>query len=179
MRAASPSGAIAARLLSAVAALVLVAAPQACDRQDPSATGAARLGEPLPRIAGETIEGESFDLASYAEGSPLVINVWAHDCAPCRQEQPMLVELARRYEGDVRFVGINYQDDRDAARAWISRYEVEYPNLYDRRGRSAVDLGYPFIPDTYVVDREGTMRWVVFGATDEAQLVRLIEDVLA
>lgn len=179
MRAASPSRTIASRAAVVAAVLVLATATEGCDRQDPSPTGVARIDEPLPSVAGETIEGETFDLASYAEGSPLVINVWAHDCGPCRQEQPMLVELAQRYDGDVRFVGINYQDDRDAARGWVRTYEVEYPNLYDRRGRSAVDFGYPFIPDTYVVDREGTMRWVVFGATDEAQLVRLIEDVLA
>jgi cytochrome c biogenesis protein CcmG, thiol:disulfide interchange protein DsbE len=178
MKAARPSRAIARRAVVMIAALALGAAPQACDRQDPFAPGVARIDEPLPRVAGETVEGESFDLASYADGSPLVINVWAHDCGPCRQEQPMLVELAERYEGDVRFAGINYQDDRDAASGWISTYEVEYPNLYDRRGRTAVDFGYPFIPDTYVVDREGRMRWVVFGATDEAELVRLIEDVL-
>jgi cytochrome c biogenesis protein CcmG/thiol:disulfide interchange protein DsbE len=180
MRAASGAGAIVSRrVLLAVAALVLASALQACGRQDPSPSGAARVDEPLPRLAGETVEGQPLDLTAFADGSPLVINVWAHDCPPCREEQPMLVELARRYEGDVRFVGINYQDDRDAARAWIREYDVPYPNLYDRRGRTAVDLGYPFIPDTYVVDAEGVIRWVIYGATDEHQLSRLIDDVAA
>jgi cytochrome c biogenesis protein CcmG/thiol:disulfide interchange protein DsbE len=91
----------------------------------------------------------------------------------------MLGELSRRYGDDVRFVGINYQDDRDAARGWVREYGVTYPSLYDRRGRTAVDLGYPFIPDTYVVDRDGVIRWAVFGATDEGELSRLIDDVLA
>lgn len=179
MRAASSPRAVARGLLPAVVAFVLLGALQACERQEDSPVRVARVDEPLPRLAGESVEGGRVDLGTLADGTPLVINVWAHDCPPCRQEQPALVELARRYEGDVRFAGINYQDDRDAARRWIDEYDVTYPNLYDRSGRTAVDLGYPFIPDTYVVDGDGVIRWVVFGATGERQLSRLIERVLA
>lgn len=179
MRAASRRrGAVGPRVLGILGAISLAAALQACGGQEPSLTGVARVDEPLPRLAGESVEGGPLDLTEVAAGGPLVINVWAHDCPPCREEQPMLVELADRYEGDVRFVGINYQDDRDAARGWIREYDVPYPNLYDREGRTAVELGYPFIPDTYVVDGEGVIRWVVYGATDEGQLDGLIQDVL-
>jgi DsbE subfamily thiol:disulfide oxidoreductase len=108
-----------------------------------------------------------------------VINVWADWCAPCRREQPQLVELAARYREDgVRFLGINYQDDRDAARAWVREFEVPYPSLFDPAGRSAADLGFPALPDTYVVDPGGTIRWVVYGETDEQELAGLIDDVL-
>jgi cytochrome c biogenesis protein CcmG/thiol:disulfide interchange protein DsbE len=110
----------------------------------------------------------------------LVINVWADWCGPCRKDQPQLVRLADRYhEDEVRFLGINYQDDRDAARAWVEEFGVPYPSLYDPSGRTAVDLGYPFLPDTYVVDRQGTIRWVVFGASDEKELQDLIDDLIA
>jgi DsbE subfamily thiol:disulfide oxidoreductase len=109
-----------------------------------------------------------------------VINVWADWCDPCRREQPLLVDLAERYEDEgVRFLGINYQDDRDAARAWVKQFDVPYPSLFDPSGRTAADLGYPALPDTYVVERDGTIRWVVFGETNDEQLSRLIEDVLA
>ncbi len=92
----------------------------------------------------------------------------------------MLVELAGRYEGEgVRFLGINHQDDRDAARGWIREFEVPYPSLFDPSGGFAADLGFPALPDTYVVDRQGTIRWVVFGETDERELSGLIDDVLA
>jgi cytochrome c biogenesis protein CcmG, thiol:disulfide interchange protein DsbE len=179
MRAASAWRALGPRLVAGLPILLLCLMLQACgSAQRSSPAGVARIDERLPRLAGETVEGEPIDVSELAEGKPLVINVWAHDCAPCREEQPMLVELADRFEGDVRFVGINYQDDRDAARSWIREYDVSYPNLYDRRGRTAVDLGYPFIPDTFVVDAGGTIRWAVFGATDERELGGLIEDVL-
>ena len=92
----------------------------------------------------------------------------------------MLVELAQRY-GDqgVRFLGINHRDDLDAAKAWIEEFGVPYPSLYDPAGRTAADLGYPALPDTYVVDRQGTIRWVVFGQTDEKELEGLIDDLVA
>jgi len=158
--------------------LLLVLLLSACTEADGSVSGVARMDEPLPRLAGETLDGDQVEASSYADGNVLVINVWAHDCPPCKAEQPMLVDLAHRYD-DVRFLGINYDDDLDAARGWVREFDVPYPSLYDRSGRTAADLGYPFIPDTYVVDRDGTIRWVVFGATDEEELSGLIEDVLA
>jgi DsbE subfamily thiol:disulfide oxidoreductase len=171
-----------ARVLRRVALpllFVLLAALTACTGDD-SVLGVVELDRPLPQLLGETLDGDALDAADYADGSVLVINVWADWCTPCRLEQPMLVELADRYEDDgVRFLGINYQDDRDAARAWVGEYDVPYPSLFDPSGRTAAELGYPALPDTYVVDREGTIRWVVFGATDGPQLTGLIEDVLA
>jgi cytochrome c biogenesis protein CcmG/thiol:disulfide interchange protein DsbE len=147
---------------------------------DRSVFGVAEQDQPLPRLAGETLDGAHLDAASYADGDVLVINVWADWCAPCRREQPQLVRLAERLEGrGVRFLGINYQDDRDAAKAWVREFGVPYPSLFDPSGRSAVDLGFPALPDTYVVDPGGTIRWVVYGETDERELAGLIDDVLA
>jgi DsbE subfamily thiol:disulfide oxidoreductase len=171
-----------ARVLRRVALpslVFLLAALTACSGDD-SVLGAAEQDRPLPSLTGETIEGDHLDAATYADGDVLVINVWANWCTPCRVEQPSLVRLTARYEGNgVRFLGINYQDDRDAAKAWIREFEVPYPSLFDPAGRSAADLGFPALPDTYVIDRHGTIRWVVYGAFDERELTRMIDDVLA
>ena len=141
--------------------------------------GVAKKDHPLPTLSGETLGGERVDAATYGEGGVLVINVWADWCAPCRREQPMLVDLARRYESrGVRFLGINYQDDRDAARAWVEEFGVPYPSLFDPWGHTAAKLGFPALPDTYVIDEDGTVRWVVFGETRSKQLSELIDDVL-
>lgn len=159
--------------------LALLALLVSCTGDD-SVFGVAEQDAPLPRLAGETVDGDTLDAESYADGSVLVINVWADWCAPCRREQPQLVRLADRFEGEgVRFLGINYQDDRDAAQAWIEEFGVPYPSLFDPSGRSAVELGFPALPDTYVVDRGGTIRWAVYGETDERELAGLIDDVLA
>jgi DsbE subfamily thiol:disulfide oxidoreductase len=161
------------------AALLLSLVLAGCGREGDAGSGVAASEEPLPRLAGETLDGERLDARTYADGRVLVINVWADWCDPCRREQPQLVRLADRYDEDrVRFLGINYQDDRDAARAWVRTYGVPYPSLYDPWGRSAAELGFPALPDTYVVDREGVIRWVVFGETNAGELTTLIEDVL-
>ena len=160
--------------------LVLFIIATACTSGDDSIFGVAEMDEPLPRLVGETLDGARLDAATHAAGEVLVINVWAHDCAPCRTEQPELVDRAGRDADDgVRFLGINYDDDLDAARAWVGEFDVPYPSLFDPSGRTAAELGYPALPDTYVVDRQGTIRWVVFGATDGPQLAGLIDDVLA
>jgi DsbE subfamily thiol:disulfide oxidoreductase len=162
-----------------VIAITLALLSACSEREADSPLGVARVDDPLPRLAGETLEGGRLDAAAHADGSVLVINVWADWCGPCRREQPQLVELAERYERrGVRFLGINYQDDRHAARAWVDEFEVPYPSLFDPWGRSAASLGFPALPDTFVVDRQGTIRWVVYGETSERQLGRLIEDVL-
>jgi DsbE subfamily thiol:disulfide oxidoreductase len=164
-------------LVTVATALLVAALTSGCSKD---ASGAAAQDRPLPRIAGESLTGQQLDAHGYAGGSVLVINVWADWCTPCRREQPALVELAHRYADDgVRFLGINYQDDRDAARAWVEEFDVPYPSIFDPAGRTAATLGFPALPDTYVVDREGIVRWVVFGETDEAELTRLIDDVLA
>lgn len=145
-----------------------------------SALGVAPKDEPLPRLAGETLDGDRLRAGAYANGDALVIYVWATWCAPCRREQPQLVDLSERYaDRGVRFLGINYWNDRDAANAWVSEFDVPYPSLYDPSGETAVDLGYPGLPHTYVVDADGTIRWVVFGETDARELSGLIDDVLA
>jgi thiol-disulfide isomerase/thioredoxin len=165
--------------------LVLVASllafgSSACAGGDDSIFGVAERDAPLPRLVGETLDGSRLDAAAHADGAVLVINVWASDCAPCRTEQPELVDLATRYaDRGVRFLGINYDDDLDAANAWVEEFDVPYPSLFDPAGRTAGQLGYPALPDTYVVDRDGTIRWVVFGATDGPELAGLIDDVLA
>jgi thiol-disulfide isomerase/thioredoxin len=146
---------------------------------DQGVLGVAEMERPLPRLDGVTLDGQQLDAASYADGRVLVINVWSETCAPCRREQPHLVSLARRLEPDgVRFLGINFLDDPDAAKAWVREFRVPYPSLHDRSGWTAARLGYPALPDTYVVDRSGTIRWVVYGQTDARELGRLIADVL-
>lgn len=161
-----------------VIVLVAVVGLTSCG-DDGSVAGVAEQDRPLPRLMGETLDGDPIHAARYADGDVLVINVWATNCPPCRREQPELVALAERYaDRGVRFLGINYFDDRDAARAWEESYGVPYPSLYDPSGRTAASLGYPFLPDTYVVDPGGTIRWVVFGQTDARELRGLIDHVL-
>ena len=141
--------------------------------------GVAELDEPLPRLQGEGVAGPPIDTGAM-EWSALVVNVWATWCEPCRREQPALRRVRSDFEDrGVEFLGVDYRDDRAAAERWIEDFGVPYPSLYDPDGRTAALLGFPFLPDTYVVDASGTMRYAIYGETSAEELSGLIEEVLA
>ena len=170
-------------LTLAAAALAIAAAGTwlVVGRQPVAAVGRpVALNTPLPSIIGRTLAGAAFDSADF-RGRPTVINAWATWCTPCQREQPALVSLALRYGSRVRFVGIDFRDDAAAARRWVKQqFHVPYPSLFDPSGRTAHLLKYPLgLPDTYVVDGSGVIRWAIYGQLDERELAGAIDQVLA
>jgi cytochrome c biogenesis protein CcmG/thiol:disulfide interchange protein DsbE len=162
---------------------VLVLAAVACGgggsagADDP--LGAKAMSEPAPALSGDTVGGGAVALADL-RGKVAVVNFWATWCAPCRNEQPELVRLSRDYRDQgVEFLGVNERDDTAKARAWVKEFGVPYPSIVDEPGAWADDFALFGLPDTYVIDRQGIIRWAVFGQTDAAQLRRLIDQVLA
>jgi len=146
---------------------------------DGAATGPVALDRPLPVLSGRSLTGTDVG-TSLLEGKVGVINVWATWCGPCRREQPGLVRLSRRYGDRVGFLGINYNDEKAGARRWAdTEFRVPYPSLFDPDGRTASALEFPYLPDTYVVDPSGTIRWAIYGEADEAELGNLIDGLLA
>jgi thiol-disulfide isomerase/thioredoxin len=141
--------------------------------------GAKAMEEPAPALAGDSVEGQPLALADL-RGSVVVVNFWATWCDPCRAEQPELAGLAGDYRNEgVAFLGVNERDDVAKARAWIKEFDVPYPSIVDEPGAWADDFAFFGLPDTYVIDTEGTIRWAVYGQTDAAQLKELIDGVLA
>jgi len=167
----------------ALALLVLLLA--ACGGTGSALSGIREVERPLPPLAGETVDGGRLEEADLA-GKVVLVNVWATWCGPCRTEQPMLQRLWERYrDRGVAFVGIDWRDDRAAARDWIRAFGVTYPSLWDPSGSWADDLGWIGAPTTYLADRGGTIRYVIEGAigdryaVQEEDLVRLLEELLA
>jgi DsbE subfamily thiol:disulfide oxidoreductase len=144
---------------------------------EPTAVGVLTENKPFPHLLGTTVAGAKFDTSSLA-GKPFVLNVWATWCAPCAREQPALVKLQALYGDRVGFLGIDYRDDDSAAKAWVQQFGVHYPSLSDPSGKYAADLGFPFLPDTYVVDTKGSIRYVIFGETNQQQLSGLLDSLL-
>ncbi len=152
----------------------------ACTAGRPQSGGGVRAtSSPLPELHGAGLDGAKLSSDAF-RGKVLVVNVWASWCGPCTREQPQLVDVARRYRNrGVAFLGINSIDQVAAARTWVARYHVPYPSISDQAGRYAATLGYVGLPDTYVVDPHGTIRYVVTGPTDAAQLSGLLDQILA
>jgi thiol-disulfide isomerase/thioredoxin len=161
--------------------LVVVIAGAACTGTDVRVEGGvAEVEEPLPSFdaVDATVMGAGL-APGLLHGEVTVINVWATWCQPCKQEQPALQATHERYrDRGVEFLGINYNDDLETARRWVQDRGVTYPSIYDPDGRTAALLGFPFLPDTYVVDGSGTIRYVVYGDTTEDELSGLIDDLL-
>lgn len=133
----------------------------------------------MPDLGGSTVQGGQFDATDHA-GKVLVVNVWATWCAPCRAEQPALQQVWQDYRSrGVAFVGVNYRDDAAAAAAWIDEFGVTYPSIQDPSGGWADDLGFLGLPDTYVADAGGTIRYLVTGATTREQVSGVLDELLA
>ena len=160
-------------------AVLLAALLSSCTGKAAEQGGSGLIAEskPFPRLSGPAVGGGTFDTAKLA-GKPFVLNVWATWCGPCAREQPALRLLQQHYGSRVGFLGIDYRDDSSAAKAWLEQFGVAYPSLSDPSGRFAKDLGFPFLPDTYVVDATGTIRYAIFGETNGVQLGGLVDQLL-
>jgi thiol-disulfide isomerase/thioredoxin len=135
-------------------------------------------------VSGQTIDGDDISLDDYA-GQVVVVNVWGSWCAPCRAEAPMLADAARDLaKQDVAFLGIDSRDPSEsAARAFVRRFAIPYPSIYDQQGRTLLafrgTLTPNSIPSTVVIDREGRVAASVLGEISRTTLYDLVEEVSA
>jgi cytochrome c biogenesis protein CcmG/thiol:disulfide interchange protein DsbE len=95
-------------------------------------------------------------------GKVWLLNVWASWCVSCREEHPVLVEFAKT--GLVPIYGLDYKDTRDEALKWLGRLGDPYQaSLFDQDGRVGIDYGVYGVPETYVIDKTGTIRYKQIG----------------
>ncbi|KON81772.1 DsbE family thiol:disulfide interchange protein [Azoarcus sp. PA01] len=106
-------------------------------------------------------------------GEVWLLNVWASWCVSCREEHPVLMELAR--DKVVPLVGLNYKDTRPEAIAWLEAHGDPYTtSVVDADGRVGIDYGVYGVPETFLIDRQGVIRYKHIGpVTREA-----VRDVL-
>jgi cytochrome c biogenesis protein CcmG/thiol:disulfide interchange protein DsbE len=113
-------------------------------------------------------------------GSVWILNVWASWCPPCLVEHPVISELAR--SGVAPVVGLNYKDAREDALPWLERHGDPYKlTVFDAAGRIGIDYGVYGVPETYVIDRKGVIRYKHIGPlTPEAarqKIVPLVQEL--
>jgi cytochrome c biogenesis protein CcmG/thiol:disulfide interchange protein DsbE len=115
----------------------------------------ARLAQPDTQFSPADMKGQVW-----------LLNVWASWCVACRQEHPLLVELARKKA--VPIIGLNYKDKPDAARAWLAQWGDPYDlSVKDLDGRIGIEYGVYGVPETFVIDQQGVIRFKQIGPITE------------
>lgn len=126
-----------------------------------------------------------FDLSKYEQlaiqlrGTPMVVNIWASWCGPCRSEAPLLAAAAKTYGDRVQFLGIDILDSRDSARGFMTEFDWTYPSLFDATGAIRDGLGYIGQPATLFYDAKGSLISDWIGPLTPDVLTKRIEQLLA
>jgi cytochrome c biogenesis protein CcmG/thiol:disulfide interchange protein DsbE len=117
-----------------------------------------RVDRPAPALVAPRLDAPEARFSSDSlRGRPWVLNVWASWCAPCLEEHPLLLALARRQP--VTIVGLNYLDRREPALSWLAHHGSPYATtLFDGDGSIAATWGVAGVPQTFVVDAQGRIR---------------------
>ena len=137
--------------------------------------------QPAPDITGTTFADQPFALKDY-RGKVVALNVWASWCAPCRAEAPALNQVSRELQSkDVQFIGLNTRDSKASAEAFIQRFEVPYPNVWDPDAQLQLafrdSLPPQAIPSTVLVDKQGRVAGRVLGEVDRTQLREVLTEL--
>lgn len=110
-------------------------------------------------------------------GKVWILNVWASWCVACREEHPTLMEFAR--SKSVPVIGLNYKDTRPAGLEWLRRFGDPYDaSAFDVDGRVGIDFGVYGVPETFVIDRAGVVRYRQVGPVTAESMERRIVPLL-
>lgn len=162
-------------------AVIVAARKQAgiADCPKSSSTVAAR-SDGLPDLVLECLGGDSTVRLAGLRGKPMVINLWAQWCPPCREESPYLRQYQKAAKGKVMLLGINYTDPRpELAVEFASLVGWKFPQLADQDARLAALMRVPGLPTTLLVDADGKVVHTIAGKLQSSdELVQLTRDKL-
>ncbi len=104
-----------------------------------------------------------------------VLNVWASWCVGCKQEHPVIDELAR----EIDIVGLNYKDSRENALNWLDNYGNPYlASAFDQAGNVGIDYGVYGVPETFVIDQQGQIKYKHIGPVSTADLSQTLLPII-
>jgi thiol-disulfide isomerase/thioredoxin len=124
-------------------------------------------------------DAEDFEQLLADSESPMVVNLWASWCIPCRSEAPLLTEAHRQLGDEVRFIGVATQDNQVDAEAFVAEFSMTFENYFDRSGEVKGWIGSLGLPTTFFVAPGGEIVSTVFGIIDERSLALEIDELLS
>lgn len=128
-------------------------------RLDPRNIGSTLIDQPAPPFSLATVKKPDQTLTQEVfKGQVSLVNVWASWCVSCRQEHPLLMEIAKR--DMVALYGVNWKDTADAALQWLNQHGDPYlASAFDPTGRAGIDYGVTGTPETFLIDQQGIVRY--------------------
>ncbi|HYB10849.1 MAG TPA: DsbE family thiol:disulfide interchange protein [Alphaproteobacteria bacterium] len=146
--------------------------------RDPAIVPSALIDKPAPKFnLPALIDGKPGLSSADLKGKPVLVNVFASWCVPCKEEHPILMDLAK--EGVVLY-GIDYKDKPEDARQLLAAMGDPYERIgADRDGSTGIDWGVYGVPETYVVDSTGTIRYKQVGPLDREAVEGVIRPLLS
>jgi cytochrome c biogenesis protein CcmG, thiol:disulfide interchange protein DsbE len=160
------------RLLALLPAIVfggvaVIALMQLMSGRDIAEVPSALIGKPAPLTQLGILEGQPPFVLS--KDKPTIVNVWASWCAPCREENVVLLELTKDPRFDI--AGINYKDRPENAAAFLKQLGNPFDKIgVDEKGRAAIDWGVYGVPETFIVGRDGLIKHKHVGPLSAADL---------
>jgi cytochrome c biogenesis protein CcmG/thiol:disulfide interchange protein DsbE len=148
-------------------------------RLNPREVPSPLIGKPAPPFELPLLqqEGKTF-AARQMLGKVWLLNVWASWCEPCLQEHPVITALAKTLPAPV--VGLNYKDARENALPWLARHGDPFVlSVYDSSGRIGIDYGVYGVPETYVIDKKGVIRYKRIGPVTQEIAAQKIAPLVA
>jgi cytochrome c biogenesis protein CcmG/thiol:disulfide interchange protein DsbE len=132
----------------------------------------------LPRLEDANLSIGKNDLM----GKVVMLNVWASWCVECRREHPILMQLAGNKQFNI--IGLNYKDTRDEALRWLNQHGDPYQtSAYDEAGQVGMDFGVYGVPETFILDQKGIIRYKRIGPITkevlEADILPLMNELTA
>jgi cytochrome c biogenesis protein CcmG, thiol:disulfide interchange protein DsbE len=146
--------------------------------RDPREVPSPFIGKPVPAFRLEQLHDEKAAFSpEEMKGKVWLLNVWASWCAACRIEHPLLVDMARQKLAPI--VGLNYKDKRADGVQWLKKYGDPYVlSAYDIEGQVGIDFGVYGVPETFVIDKQGVIRYKHIGPITPEALEKKIKPLL-
>jgi cytochrome c biogenesis protein CcmG/thiol:disulfide interchange protein DsbE len=143
--------------------------------RDPREVPSPFIDKPAPAFTLQQLHDEKVAFTpADMKGKVWLLNVWASWCVSCRLEHPLLVEMSRR--NVVPIVGLNYKDKRNEGLQWLAKFGNPYVlSAYDDQGSVGIDYGVYGVPETFVIDKQGVIRYKQIGpVTPEALETKIL-----
>ena len=142
--------------------------------RDPHQIPSPFIGKPAPAFTLTQLHDEKAPFTPEdMKGKVWLLNVWASWCVSCRVEHPLLVEMSKR--NVVPIVGLNYKDKRDDGVQWLAKFGNPYVlSAFDSEGRVGIDYGVYGVPETFVIDKQGVIRYKQIGPITPEALEKVL-----